>query len=80
VQDPGQKAAPDADQNDKDDLLLLTGAQVKADGKKIIITFDVPKDVVQQMILRKLDELAKEPKPVDGATDMKTNQNTAVNK
>ncbi len=76
----GQKESPTADQNDKDDLLLLNGATVVADGKKVVITFTVPKDVVQQMIQRKLDELAKEPKQSNDTLGSNSNVNTAANR
>lgn len=42
------------DQNDLDDLALLEGAKVETDGKKIIIKFDVKKDVALPMVERKL--------------------------
>lgn len=53
------KSGANADQNDKDDLLLLEGAKIEQDGKNLIIKFNVPKDVVHQMIQRKLAEAKK---------------------
>jgi hypothetical protein len=49
-----KKTAENADENDKDDLALLEGAKVERDGKKIIIKFDVKKDIAQPMLERKL--------------------------
>ena len=40
--------------NDLDDLELLKGATVETDGKKIIIKFNVKKEIAQPMIQRKL--------------------------
>lgn len=42
------------DANDLDDLALLEGAKVETDGKKIIIKFDVKKEIAQPMLERKL--------------------------
>lgn len=41
-------------ENDLDDLELLKGATVETDGKKIIIKFNVKKEIAQPMIKRKL--------------------------
>ncbi len=59
--------APDASQNDKDDLLLLSNAAVMAQGKKVLMQFTVPKANVQEMIQRKLAERKAEPKPANGS-------------
>lgn len=48
------KTGADASQNDKDDLALLEGATVETNGKKIIIKFNVKKDIAHPMIERKL--------------------------
>jgi hypothetical protein len=49
-----KKTTENADENDRDDLALLEGAKVERDGKKIIIKFDVKKDIAQPMLERKL--------------------------
>ncbi len=54
------KSGEDASPNDKDDLLLLEGAKIEQDGKNLIIRFNVPKEVVHQMIQRKLAEAKKQ--------------------
>ncbi len=61
-----KKSGENADQNDKDDLVLLENAKVETNGKKIMITFMVPKDIAQKMIQRKLAEQAKEPRQPNG--------------
>lgn len=53
------KSRPDADQNDKDDLLLLQGASIESEGKNLVIKFNVQKDVVHQMLQRKLADARK---------------------
>lgn len=73
-----RKTASDADQNDKDDLLLLENAKVEVDGKKVIIRFAVPKAVAHPMIQRKLAEQAAEAKKPSGNAMIKPNDNTAV--
>lgn len=45
-------------QNDKDELALLETAVVEIVGKKVIIRFNVTKDFAQEMIARKLKDLA----------------------
>ncbi len=49
-----RKTGENQDDNDRDDLALLEGAKVERQGKKIIIKFDVKKDIAQSMIERKL--------------------------
>ncbi|MBC7899915.1 MAG: hypothetical protein H7070_07655 [Saprospiraceae bacterium] len=66
-----------ADQNDKDDLLLLEGAKIETVGKRLVITFNVPKAVAQGMIQRKLQEQAADLKKENGTAQMKPNDNTA---
>ncbi|NMS24047.1 hypothetical protein, partial [Vibrio parahaemolyticus] len=60
------KSGSNADQNDKDDLILLENAKVESNGKKVIIRFVVPKSVVHPMIQRKLAEQAAEMKKPSG--------------
>lgn len=50
------KDDPNADQNQKDDFLLLNSAAVRTDGKKLILEFTIPKEAALQMINRKLAE------------------------
>lgn len=57
------KQAPDASPNDKDDLVLLQNASVAPNGKKIVISFSIPKADVQRMLQRKLAEQKATPKP-----------------
>ncbi|MDM7921092.1 MAG: hypothetical protein QUS14_02240 [Pyrinomonadaceae bacterium] len=61
-----KKQAPDADQNDKDDLELLKNAKIEVQGKKVVISFSVPKTVAHPMIQRKLAELAEQNKRPNG--------------
>ena len=70
-----KKSGENADQNDKDDLVLLENAKVETNGKKIIITFMVPKDIAQKMIQRKLAEQAKEPRQPNGNATVKPADN-----
>lgn len=65
------KEAPTADQNDKDDLLLLQNAAVTAQGKKLVIGFNIPKADLQRMIQRKLADQRNQPKQPDGTTEAK---------
>lgn len=64
-------------QNEIDDLALLDNTQVTSDGKKLIVTFNVQKTIVQQMIQRKLAEQAKEPRQPNGNAVTKPNDNSA---
>jgi hypothetical protein len=67
-------------QNEQDDLALLQNTLVKADGKKLSISFTAPKDILHQMIQRKLDEQAAEMKKENGNATGTPNSNNAVNK
>lgn len=60
------KSGEDADQNDKDDLVLLENAKVEAIGKKVVIKFLVPKGTAMPMIRRKLAEQKAAPKQQNG--------------
>jgi hypothetical protein len=73
-----RKSAAEADQNDKDDLVLLENATVVTDGKKVVIKFTVPKAVAHPMIQRKLAEQAAELQKPSGTTSVKPENNTAV--
>jgi hypothetical protein len=65
------KEAPTADQNDKDDLVLLQNAAVTAQGKTLVIGFNIPKADIQRMIQRKLAEQKAQPKPDETTTPVK---------
>lgn len=65
-------------QNDKDDLELLKNLKVEPNGKNVVITFNVPKNVVLAMIKRKLDEQAAEVKKPSGNASSKPEGNTAI--
>lgn len=73
-----KKQSETADQNDKDDLILLEGAKIEAVGKKVIITFVVPKEIVHPMIQRKLAEQAAEMKKPTGNAMTPQGSNTAI--
>ena len=72
-----KKSGPEADQNDKDELVLLENAKVETDGKKVVIKFIVPKEIALQMIQRKLAEQKALPKQPNGNTVTSSNDNTA---
>ncbi|MEQ1645126.1 MAG: hypothetical protein ABL959_16875, partial [Pyrinomonadaceae bacterium] len=72
-----RKSGQDADQNDKDDLLLLNNAKVETDGKKLIIKFLVPKAIAIPMIERKLAEQKAQPKPQNSTGAVKPGNNAA---
>jgi len=57
-----EKEAPTASQNDKEDLVFLQNARVEHPGKKLVVTFTVPKANVQTIIMRRLAERRAEPK------------------
>jgi hypothetical protein len=65
-------------QNAQDDLLLINSINVVADGKKLNIGFSVPKEVLHQMLKRKLDEQAAEMKKVNGTASGNSNVSTAA--
>lgn len=69
---------PNPDQNDKDDLTLLEGAKVEAVGKRVVITFTVPKEIAHPMIQRKLAEQAAAMRKPSGNAITPRNDNTAV--
>lgn len=73
-----RKSGSEADQNDKDDLLLLENAKVETDGKKVVIKFTVPKTIAHPMIQRKLAEQAAEMQKPSGITPGKPDNNTAI--
>jgi hypothetical protein len=72
------KSAPDASQNDKDDLVLLQNAAVTPNGKKLVISFSIPKADVQRMIQRKLAEQKAQPKQPNSNTSGGLANNTAI--
>lgn len=69
-------------QNDRDDLALLQGTSISAEGKKLTINFAVDKGAVQVLIRRKLQEQAAEAaselKKPSGNAMTTRNDNTAV--
>ncbi len=70
------KQAPDASENDKDDLVLLQNAKVEHPGKTLKISFLIPKADLQRMIQKKLAEQRTQPQPVNtpGITKPPTEQ------
>lgn len=72
-----RKSGAEADQNDKDDLVLLENAKVETEGKKVVIKFNVPKEIALQMIQRKLAEQKALPKQPNGNTLTGAIDNTA---
>jgi hypothetical protein len=73
-----KKQGAEADQNDKDDLTLLQGAKIEVVGKRVVITFIVPKEVAHPMIQRKLAEQAAEVKKPSGNAMTPQSSNTAA--
>jgi len=73
-----KKTSDNMDENDKDDLALLEGASVERQGKKIIIKFDVKKEIAQPMLERKLkiSRDAPQTKPNSTAQTVKENVKT----
>lgn len=71
------KSGAEADQNDKDDLLLLESAKIETNGKKVIIKFFAPKELLLPMIQRKLAEQKAQPKQQTGNGTLKPNDNSA---
>jgi len=74
-----KKTGENQDENDRDDLALLEGAKVERDGKKIIIKFDVKKEIAQPMLERKLKisrDTPQQTKPNSTAQTNKPNANT----
>ncbi len=72
-----RKMGANADQNDKDDLILLQNAKVETEGKKVILKFVVPKEIALPMIQRKLAEQKAQPKQPSGITANKPDNNSA---
>jgi len=73
------KSAPDASQNDKDDLVLLQNAAVTPTGKKLVISFNLPKADLQRMLQRKLAEQKAAPKMQNNNVSARSADNTARN-
>ncbi len=73
-----KKASDGADQNDKDDLLLLEGAKIMVEGKRLIILFNVEKELVHPMIQRKLAETAADAKKPNGNAVFRQSDNRAA--
>jgi len=73
------KSAPDASQNDKDDLVLLQNAAVTPTGKKLVISFNLPKADLQHMLQRKLAEQKAAPKEQNNNVSGRAADNTARN-
>ncbi len=71
------KSGSDASPNDKDDLVLLEGAKIENDGKNLIIRFIVPKEIIHQMIQRKLAQQKLENKKPSGNAVITPNNNSA---
>lgn len=72
-----QKSSPNADQNDKDDLLLLENTKVETEGRKVIIRFTVPKELAHPMIQRKLAEQAAELQKPSGLAPSRSSDSSA---
>jgi hypothetical protein len=72
-----EKEAPDASPDDKDDLALLQNATVTPTGKRLVISFNIPKADLQTMIQRKLAEQKAQPKPQNGNSMGNNNSNSA---
>ena len=72
-----KKQGENADQNDKDDLVLLENAKVETNGKQVVLKFVVPKTIAHPMIQRKLAEQAAENQKPSGLTPSKAENNTA---
>jgi hypothetical protein len=73
-----RKQGENADQNDKDDLVLLDNAKVEIEGKRVVLKFVVPKTIAHPMIQRKLAEQAAENQKPSGVTPTRPDNNTAI--
>jgi len=73
-----KKQGEGADQNDKDDLVLLENAKVEIVGKQVVLKFMVPKTLAHPMIQRKLAEQAAENQKPSGLAPSKAENNTAI--
>lgn len=71
------KSGADASPNDKDDLVLLEGAKIENDGKNLVIRFIVPKEIIHQMIQRKLAQQKLENKKPSGNAVISPTNNSA---
>ena len=65
-------------QNDRDDLELLKNVKVEPVKNNLVMTFGVPKQVVQGMIQRKLSEQAAKSKQPNGLAPTTPENNTAI--
>ncbi len=74
-----KKLAPDASQNDKDDLLLLQNATITVQGNRLTLSFNIPKADIQPLIQRKLAEQKNAPKQPNSGAPSRTTNNTASN-
>ena len=72
------KGGANADENDKDDLLLFEKAVIEANGKNLIIKFNIPKDMAHQLIQRKLEEKPAVPKKPNGTAEVRPVNNAAM--
>ncbi len=71
------KQSPTADQNDKDDLVLLQNATANPTGKRLEVLFTIPKQDFQNMIQRKLAEQRTAPKEPNSTSSARPQNNTA---
>lgn len=74
-----KKLAPDASQNDKDDLLLLQNAAITVAGNRLTLSFTIPKVDLQPLIQRKLAEQKNAPKEPNSGAPSRASNNTASN-
>lgn len=72
------KSGTQADENDKLDLALLEKAVIEANGKKIIIKFDIPKDMAHQMVQKMLEDKPADPKKPSGNAEVRPVNNAAM--
>lgn len=68
-------------ENPSDERTLLNGAKVVAEGKNFVLNFEIPKQIAQEMINRKLTEAqakkAQQPKPSGENTTGRTGDRSA---
>lgn len=74
------KEDPNADQNDKDDLVLLQNAAAKPTGKRLEVVFNIPKADLQNMVQRKLAEQRNAPKEPSGTSNVRPAENAGAPK
>ncbi len=72
------KSGANADENDKVDLALLEKAVIEANGKNLIIKFDIPKDMAHQMVQKMLEEKAADPKKPSGNAEVRPVNNAGM--